>query len=163
MRGSLTKLWMNQSLLVKDRKRTLRRPLVERVPVHARLVDVEVGHRLAHLRVPVERHDRQVRVAHERLADIIDAVVRVAAEGGDADVVHVVPQDLSQHAEAVEVVVRADLAEVAATVAQLKGFVGAVQLAHFVRRDAEVVILEQMGPGLFHFWSRLASELSLQA
>lgn len=71
--------------------------------------------------MPIERHNRQVCVAHERLADIVYAVVCMAAKFGDADIVQVMPQDLSQHTQAMEMVVGAKLAEKPAAVAQLDG------------------------------------------
>lgn len=93
----LTELRMHQCLLVKYGERPLRCPFVKCIPVHARLVSMEIWHWCAHFRMPIERHNRQVCVAHERFSDIVYAVVCVAAKVGDADIVLVMPQDLSQH------------------------------------------------------------------
>ena len=73
------------------------------------------------------------------------------------------PQDLPQHAQAVEVVIRADLAKEAAPVLQLNRVVCAVELLHLLGREAEVVMLEDMGPCLLCLRTRLASILGLHA
>lgn len=102
-------------------------------------------------------------MAHERLADIVDAVVRVGTEIRNTDVVKVMPQDLSKHAQAVEMVVRAYLAEVSAAILQLNRVVCAIQLLHLLGREAQVVMLEDMSPCLLCLRTRLASILGLQA
>lgn len=84
-------------------------------------------------------------MAHEGLADVLDAVVRVAAQVRDADIVCVVPEHLPQHLETVQVVVGAQLAVVAPAVAQLEG--GTVQLLHLLGREADVVVFEEATPG----------------
>lgn len=152
---------MYQRLLVEQRKRPLRCPRIERAPIHASLVEVEVGPRLALALLPVECHHRQIWLTHERLADIVDAVVCMAAQVRDADIVFVMPQDLSQHFQAMKVVVGAQLAVVPAAIAQLEG--GAIHLAHLFHREADIVVLEETAPGRFSLGTRLAGIQGAQA
>lgn len=102
-------------------------------------------------------------MAHERLADVVDAVVRMGTEVWNTDVVKVMPQDLSKHAQAVEMVVRAYLAEVSAAILQLNGVVCAIQLLHLLGREAQVVMLENMSPCLLCLRTRFAGILGLSA
>lgn len=114
--------------------------------------------------MPIERHNRQVCVAHERLADIVYAVVCMAAKIGDADIVQVMPQDLSKHAQTMKMMVCTDLTEETAPVAQLDGLgiLSSVQFLHFLCSEAEVIVLEEMGPCIFYLRARLASEFGAQ-
>lgn len=113
--------------------------------------------------MPPECHDRKICVAHERLADIVDAVVRVGTEVRNADIVKVMPQDLSQHAQAVEMVICAQLAKVTAAILQLNRVVCAVQLLHLLGCEAQVVMLEEMSPCLLCLGTRFSSILVVQA
>lgn len=101
-------------------------------------------------------------MAHERLADVVDAVVCMAAEVWDADIVHVVPQDFSQHTQAMQVVICAQLAEITAPVSQLDWILSSVQLSHLLCSEAEVVVFEEMAPCLFYLRAWLPSILGLK-
>lgn len=154
-RGGLTQLGMNQRLLIKNRKGTLGRPAVKQVPVHASLVRVKVGIRLARPGHPVESDDGQIWKTHKALADIINTVIRVRPKNRDANVILVVPEDQTEDFQTVQMMIGAELAIVPAAVAQLQS--GAIQILKLIRCESEVVICKEATPGCVALECWLAS------
>lgn len=74
-RWELTKLGMHERLLIKCGERTFRSPVIQSLPVHTRVINGEVWPWSAILRPPVEGDNGGIGVAHERLADIVHAMV----------------------------------------------------------------------------------------
>lgn len=122
---------------------------------------MEVGLWLSHLRVPVKGYYGQVWLTHERVANILNAVVGMSAHGCDADIVQVVPHQLPQHLQAVEMVVGTQLAVVSAAILQLER--GAVQLPQLLLGEPDVVVFEDAAPRRFDFRTRLSSILGVPA
>ena len=75
IQDSLTQLRMHKQTLLKDIKRMLPRPTIQRLPADALMLNVKIRPRLAVARNPDVGNDAQIWVTHQRLPYVVDAVV----------------------------------------------------------------------------------------